>query len=266
MEHAAMPVPGSADSCAQCGSHAAERLYARLAEGRTCEHCLLERRKAAVCVGEEAYERLVEALAAALDLREHATGLHSKRVACHTLVLARHFYSDPGILRQIYWGSLLHDIGKIGVPDAILLKPGKLDTREWAIMHLHPGMGAEIIGKHDNELLETARIIALTHHEKWDGSGYPQRLAGADIPLPGRIVAIADVFDALVSTRPYKPAMSVPTALEYMESATGSHFDPQLMAAFQSTLLEILRIREIYADEHGALGDIDFRIKEIFGH
>lgn len=200
MEHAAMPVPGSADSCAQCGSHAAERLYARLAEGRTCEHCLLERRKAAVCVGEEAYERLVEALAAALDLREHATGLHSKRVACHTLVLARHFYSDPGILRQIYWGSLLHDIGKIGVPDAILLKPGRLTEDEWAVMRQHPRTGYDILATVPQ--LAAAAEIMLSHEEHFDGSGYPRGLRGEAIPRPARLFAVIDTLDAMTSNRP----------------------------------------------------------------
>jgi len=160
----------------------------------------------------------------------------------------------------------MHDIGKIGIPDAILLKPGKLDATEWEVMYRHPVMGAEIIGKHDNELLETARVIALTHHEKWDGSGYPQRLAGEAIPLEGRIVAIADVFDALVSVRPYKPAVSLESAIRYFDEQTGRHFDPTLIAAFKSALPEILRIKEIYADENGALTDLEFHIQEIYHH
>jgi hypothetical protein len=143
----------------------------------------------------------------------------------------------------------MHDIGKIGIPDAILLKPGKLDAAEWEVMYQHPIMGAEIIGKHDNELLETARIIALTHHEKWDGTGYPQGLKGDAIPLEGRIVAIADVFDALLSVRPYKPALSLETALQYIDEQSGHHFDPALVEAFRQALPEILRIKEIYADE-----------------
>ena len=160
----------------------------------------------------------------------------------------------------------MHDIGKIGIPDSILLKPGKLDAEEWKVMHQHPIMGAEIIGKHENELLETARIIALCHHEKWDGSGYPRGLKGEDIPLEGRIVAIADVFDALVSIRPYKAAFPLEEALRLMESQTGSHFDPVLMQAFRKALPEILRIKEIYADENGALTDLEFHIKEIYDH
>jgi putative two-component system response regulator len=160
----------------------------------------------------------------------------------------------------------MHDIGKIGIPDSILLKPGKLDAEEWKVMHQHPIMGAEIIGKHDNELLETARIIALTHHEKWDGSGYPQRLKGQEIPLEGRIVAIADVFDALVSERPYKKAVPLDEAMRYFDDQSGRHFDPTLIEAFKRALPEILRIREIYADENGALTDLEFHIKEIYDH
>ncbi|MDX9944755.1 MAG: HD domain-containing phosphohydrolase, partial [Azonexus sp.] len=151
-------------------------------------------------------------------------------------------------------------------PDAILLKPGPLDAEEWKVMHQHPMMGAEIIGKHDNELLESARVIALTHHEKWDGSGYPQGLKGEDIPLEGRIVAIADVFDALVSVRPYKTAFPLDIALQMMEGQIGRHFDPALMKAFNASLPEILQIREIYADENGALTDLEFQIKEIYEH
>jgi putative two-component system response regulator len=160
----------------------------------------------------------------------------------------------------------MHDIGKIGIPDAILLKPGRLDAEEWKVMYQHPVMGAEIIGKHDNELLESARIIALSHHEKWDGSGYPRGLKGEDIPLEGRIVAIADVFDALLSQRPYKAAFSVERSLQLMDADSGRHFDPVLLEAFHRALPEILRVKDIYADEFGALTDLEFRIKDIYQH
>jgi len=150
----------------------------------------------------------------------------------------------------------MHDVGKIGIRDAILLKPGKLDAPEWEVMHRHPLMGAEIIGRHDSELLDTARTIALTHHERWDGKGYPSQLKGEDIPLEGRIVAIADVFDALISVRPYKPAYSIADSLKIMDAQDGSHFDPALMAAFRKTLPRILEVVEEYADEKGALTDV----------
>jgi putative two-component system response regulator len=167
---------------------------------------------------------------------------------------------------EVLHAAPMHDIGKIGVPDAILLKPGTLDAEEWKIMHQHPLMGAKIIGKHDSELLETARIIALNHHEKWDGSGYPRGLKGTDIPLEGRIVAIADVFDALVSVRPYKPAFPLDTALQIVKHEEGRHFDPQLLQAFHQALPDILRIRDIYADENGALTDLELRLQEVHGH
>jgi len=146
----------------------------------------------------------------------------------------------------------MHDVGKIGIPEAILLKPGKLDEREWTVMRRHPAIGAGIIGKHDHPLLETARIVALTHHEKWDGSGYPRGLKGADIPLVGRIVAIADVFDALTSERPYKRAWSETEAIDYLRRESGLHFDPWLTELFIERLPEIRQIRDLYADVAGA--------------
>ncbi len=151
----------------------------------------------------------------------------------------------------------MHDIGKIGIPDAVLLKPGPLNTAEWAVMRRHPEIGAEIIGHHDDELLETARTIALTHHERFDGSGYPNGLAGEDIPLFGRIVAIADVFDALMTARPYKNAMPVEDTLQVMARSTGSHFDPRLIEAFHRVLPDMLRIHETYADTRGPMTDVD---------
>ncbi len=215
---------------------------------------------------EDAYNHTLLALVAALDAREHETSDHSQRVVRYTEAIAERLGIGGPELADIRRGALMHDIGKIGVPDSILLKPGKLDAEEWKIMQQHPLMGAEIIGKHENELLETARVIAISHHEKWDGSGYPLGLKGEDIPLEGRIVAIADVFDALLSVRPYKPALPLEQALHYLESQSGRHFDPQLIGAFEKAMPEILRIREIYADENGALTDLEFHIREIYDH
>jgi putative two-component system response regulator len=152
----------------------------------------------------------------------------------------------------------MHDVGKIGIPDHIMLKPGKLDDEEWKVMRQHPAMGAAIIGDHKDELLHVARQIALTHHEKWDGSGYPMGMKGEAIPVFGRIIAIADVFDALTSVRPYKKAWSVEAAVAMIQEGAGSHFDPGLMAPFAAALPEILRIKAQYAEEHGALPDLDF--------
>ncbi len=211
-------------------------------------------------------QQIIRRLGRAAEFKDNETGNHVLRMSHYARLIAECHGLGDEAASIIFNTAPMHDIGKIGIPDSILLKPGKLDAEEWKVMHQHPIMGAEIIGKHENELLETARIIALCHHEKWDGSGYPRGLKGEDIPLEGRIVAIADVFDALVSIRPYKAAFPLEEALRLMESQTGSHFDPVLMQAFRKALPEILRIKEIYADENGALTDLEFHIKEIYDH
>jgi putative two-component system response regulator len=144
--------------------------------------------------------------------------------------------------------SPMHDVGKIGIPDNILLKPGKFEAEEWEKMKTHAEIGGEILSGNDSDLLLMARIIALTHHEKWDGSGYPRGLVGEDIPLVGRIVALADVFDALTSERPYKKAWPVDAAIEYINEQKGLHFDPKLVDLFNENIEEILNIRKTYAE------------------
>ena len=144
--------------------------------------------------------------------------------------------------------SPMHDIGKIGIPDHILLKPGKFEADEWEIMKTHAQIGADILSGDDSELLSMARDIALTHHEKWDGSGYPNGLSGEAIPLVGRITALADVFDALTSERPYKKAWSVEDAVNLIREQSGKHFDPTLVKLFVQALPEILEIKEKYAE------------------
>ena len=211
-------------------------------------------------------QQIIRRLGRAAEFKDNETGNHMLRMSHYARLIALAHGLGEESAGIIFNTAPMHDIGKIGIPDAILLKPGKLDAAEWEVMYQHPIMGAEIIGKHDNELLETARIIALTHHEKFDGSGYPQGLTGEAIPLEGRIVAIADVFDALVSVRPYKPALPLETALQYFDEQSGRHFDPTLLVAFKKALPEILRIKEIYADENGALTDLEFHIKEIYDH
>jgi putative two-component system response regulator len=143
----------------------------------------------------------------------------------------------------------MHDVGKIGIPDRILQKPGPLDPDEWTIMQSHAAIGAEIIGNHPAGMLALASCIALTHHEKWDGSGYPNRLAGEAIPLAGRIVAIADVFDALTSVRPYKEAWTVEAAVELLEQQKGRHFDARLVDLFLAQMPAILAVRERWAED-----------------
>jgi putative two-component system response regulator len=137
----------------------------------------------------------------------------------------------------------MHDVGKMGIPDAILLKPDKLDPDEWEIMKRHTVLGGKILDGSSSELLQVGDTIALSHHEKWDGSGYPKGLSGEGIPLMGRIVAIADVFDALTSKRPYKDAFPNEKALQIMEEGKGKHFDPALLDVFLENLGEIENIQ-----------------------
>lgn len=152
--------------------------------------------------------------------------------------------------RSVEEGDLLlqaapmHDVGKIGIPDRILLKPAKLDQDEWEIMKTHTTIGGKIIGDHSSDLLKLAKQVALTHHEKWDGSGYPNGVAGNNIPLAGRIVALADVFDALTSERPYKKAWSEADAINEINNSSGKHFDPAIVAAFMKGLPEILAVKK----------------------
>ncbi len=202
-------------------------------------------------------QQIIRRLGRAAEYKDNETGNHVLRMAHYARLIAEAHGLGKMATDTIFNTAPMHDIGKIGIPDAILLKPGKLDAGEWKIMQQHPVMGAEIIGRHDNDLLESARIIALTHHERWDGSGYPNRLKGEEIPLAGRIVAIADVFDALISVRSYKPAYTVEDSLAMMDAETGRHFDPALMAAFRKALPDILHIKELYADEKGALTDLE---------
>jgi putative two-component system response regulator len=143
----------------------------------------------------------------------------------------------------------MHDVGKIGIPDRVLQKPGPLDPDEWKIMQGHAQIGADIIGQHGHGVLALARNIALTHHEKWDGSGYPNGLAGDAIPLEGRICAIADVFDALTSIRPYKKAWTEQEALNFLVEQKGRHFDPVLVDLFLTQMPAIRAIRERWAED-----------------
>lgn len=171
-----------------------------------------------------------EALAAALDAREHETGAHSKRVACHTLVLARRFTSDAEELRQVYWGALLHDIGKIGIADAILLKQGPLSAAEWQAMRRHPEIGYQILAP--APFLSKAAEIVLTHEERFDGGGYPRGLAGERIPLWSRLFAVIDTLDAMTSDRPYRKGRSFEVAKAEITALGGKQFDPLAVAAF----------------------------------
>lgn len=191
---------------------------------------------------------IIRRLGRAAEYRDNETGMHVLRMSqiCRTIALASGMEEDRAEL--LLQASPMHDIGKLGVPDRILLKPGKLDSEEWEVMKRHPTIGAEIIGEHPSELLVLARMVAHRHHERWDGRGYPDGLQGEAIPVEARIVALADVFDALLSVRPYKPAWTIEKALYHIREQSGQHFEPRLVTAFISRLDECLAIRERYAD------------------
>ncbi|MCL1139993.1 response regulator [Shewanella pneumatophori] len=187
---------------------------------------------------------IIRRLGRAAEYKDNETGLHVIRMSHYARLLAVQSGLPDKYCELIYNAAPMHDIGKIGTPDAILKKPDKLDEQEWLEMQRHAEIGAEIIGEHSDPLLEMARRIALSHHEKWDGSGYPFGLSGTDIPIEARIIAIADVFDALTSIRPYKKAWSVADAVALIESESGKHFDPELVNHFKQVIDEAVKIRD----------------------
>jgi putative two-component system response regulator len=212
----------------------------------------------------------LSALAGLAETRDTDTGEHIFRTQAYVEVLARHLQKQPGYeqelvehrLVRIVKAAPLHDIGKIGIPDAVLLKPGKLSPEEFEIIKRHSRIGGESIRhaidkacahrpgqvavNHVQALafLEMAAVIATHHHERWDGAGYPEGLSGNDIPLPARLMAVADVFDALTTQRVYKEAMSIPAASEYIQQHSGSQFDPAVVEAFRRNLSAFTRIAE----------------------
>ena len=187
---------------------------------------------------------IVQRLGRASEYRDNETGMHIVRMSQVAALLARRLGWDESQCDLMLNASKMHDLGKIGIPDAILLKPGKLEPDEFEIMKTHCRIGAEILSDGNSELLALAHEIALTHHEKWDGSGYPQGLKGEDIPQSGRIAAVSDVFDALTAVRPYKKAWTVEQAVDLIRTSSGSHFDPQVVAAFLESIDEIVSIRK----------------------
>ncbi|MGF7175943.1 HD-GYP domain-containing protein [Azospirillum doebereinerae] len=177
-------------------------------------------------------QELVTRLAHAAEFRDPETGGHLERMAGYAGLIARGLGIDEDECNQIVQAAPMHDIGKIGIPDAILLKPGRLSGPEMLVMRQHPAIGHDILRGSAHKLIEMAAEIAHAHHEKFDGTGYPRGLSGTAIPLPARIVAVADVFDALTSARAYKPAWSLEEARAFLIANSGSHFDPSCVAAF----------------------------------
>lgn len=197
---------------------------------------------------DDAHMETIHHLCAAAEYKDEETATHLIRMAEYSRILAEKSGLDKKTVSLIHTSSPMHDIGKIGIPDSILLKPGKLTAEEWDVMKSHAFIGGKILSMGTSDYINMGAIIALSHHEKWDGSGYPSGLSGEDIPLPGRICAIADVFDALTSKRPYKEAFSVEKSLDIMKAGRGPHFEPRLMDVFFENIDEILSIKESYAD------------------
>lgn len=241
-----MPAPRT---CRHCGAPITGTIYAREGDRYCCEGCYLREREfhAAREAGQRATETFAEALVTALDVREHEIGMHSKRVACHTLAVARRAIGDEEALRQIYWGALLHDIGKIGIPDAILMKHGSLTDAEWAVMRTHPQLGYEILK--DVPFLREAAAIVHAHEERYDGSGYPFGLKGAEIPWGARLFAVIDALDAITSDRPYRQAAGFETARLEIRRGAGAQFDPRAVEAFEA---EVRTLAEMVALKCGA--------------
>jgi HD-GYP domain-containing protein (c-di-GMP phosphodiesterase class II) len=231
--------------CRLCDTPIAGRPFIREGEEYCCEGCFLglKEYRGIEAERDNAYLALAEALAAALDAREHQSGLHSKRVACLTLVLARHFTDDPERLRQVYWGALLHDLGKIGIPDAILLKSGPLTEDEWAVMHTHPEIGQSILAA--VPFMAEAAEIVLSHEERFDGSGYPRGLEGDAIPLWARLFAVIDTLDAITSDRAYRKGLPFDTAKAEILRLSGVQFDPVAVEAFVAAEAELREMVEL---------------------
>ncbi|MEW6263720.1 MAG: HD domain-containing phosphohydrolase [Thermodesulfobacteriota bacterium] len=197
---------------------------------------------------EEASLDTIMRLSKAGEFKDEDTGAHIVRISRFAAVVAKRLGLGEQTATRILYAAPMHDIGKIGVPDHILLKPGPLDSDELAIMKNHTRIGADILGSARSGFLQLAEVIALTHHEKWDGTGYPLGLKGKTIPLAGQVTAIVDVFDALTSRRPYKPAFSLERTYEIIVAGKGRHFCPEVVEAFFQVREEIEAIRDEYRD------------------
>lgn len=198
----------------------------------------------------QAHVDLVHRLGRAAEYKDTDTGEHIARMSQYSKLLALEFGMGEQQAELLRQAAPMHDVGKIGIPDAILLKPGRLTPDEFDHMKQHAAIGAQILANSSSPLLQLAHKLAIEHHEKWDGSGYPYGLKGEQISVEGRIVAIADVFDALTSKRPYKEAWGVEEALEHMQAQAGKHFDPHLINLFVNKLDAIIAIKNTYQEQH----------------
>src|SRR3972149_5775580 len=215
---------------------------------------------------------LIHCLARAAEYRDDDTGQHVLRVGRYARLIGPALEMPGELVETLEHAALLHDIGKIGIPDSVLLKPGRLSEEEFAVMQKHPGFGKRILTAYSSEeeravrrhaevgafilevgssrIIDMARVIALTHHERWDGSGYPLGLKGTDIPLVGRVTAVADVFDPLSSRRSYKKAFPLDECFQIMRDSRGTHFDPEVLDAFLRVRDQVVEVQLQYADEN----------------
>jgi putative two-component system response regulator len=191
-------------------------------------------------------EETIQRLAKAAELRDNETGHHIERMSAYSALIARRLGFPDELAEQLRLAAAMHDVGKIGIPDAVLRKPGRHTEAERDVMRSHAELGRRILAGSPAAILEMGAIIAWTHHEKFDGSGYPRGLRGDAIPIEGRIVAVADVFDALMSARVYKPALPLDEVLAIMRAESGKHFDPAVLEAFLGALDEVADIARRY--------------------
>lgn len=199
---------------------------------------------------QDSEHELIHRLSKAAEFRDPETGAHILRMSNYSKLIAKNLGLSEAEQDLLLTAAPMHDIGKIGIPDQILLKPGRLDHDELQLMRKHAEYGAELLQNAATTLTKTAEIVAATHHEKYDGSGYPKGLKGEEIPLYGRIVALADVFDALTSSRPYKKAWTIEEARQYVIENSGKHFDPKCVDAFLADWDAVLSINAKFQDEH----------------
>lgn len=202
---------------------------------------------------------IIRRLARAMELHESAAvGNRVLRLAQYAKLVSQAAGAKPQICEAMATASPLHDVGKLGVPAEILRKPEKLSSPDWERVRRHPQIGAEIIGEHDDPLLKLARQIALTHHENWDGTGYPQGLKGDAIPWPGRVMAVVDAFESLTTTQFHRVPRSIAEAAAEIERGAGKRYDPAVVAAFKKALPEMTNVREAYSDALGEIVNLDF--------
>jgi putative two-component system response regulator len=204
----------------------------------------------------EASLETIYRLSIASEYRDEDTGVHIKRVSRYAAAIARYMGLDESTIESILYAAPMHDLGKIGIPDQILVKPSTLDDVEWEIMKQHTIIGAKILRGSDAEFISIAETIAQCHHEKWDGTGYPNGLKGKEIPISARITTIADVFDSLVSRRVYKKPYSLEKSFDIIREGVGSYFDPDVVEAFFAIHDEILAIKKQYNDNNGSVYNI----------